>query len=435
MKNIFSSILIYWLRFCASLQLVKVRPIIVGVTGSAGKTSTVAAIACVLQKKYRVKWTKKGNSETGIPLELLNIDVGNFSLLDWILISLLALQRVIFDWKKYDILILEMGIDSQNAPKNMEYLLSFIHPVVGVLLNVNAVHAQNFVGENPVESIAKEKAKLLSALPKEGLAISSVDDIVKFDISKSISAKLQTFSVAGSESNLYLEKFEVSIQGVKYFFSDQKQEYQLSFSHQLHIKDFFAGIASAILIGKYFSIPIQDSIQQLENNFQLPKGRMSVIEGIKGSTIIDSSYNSSPSATLGALDLLSRMKGRRIAVLGDMRELGNQAQGEHERLAHQAEKSADHIIFIGPLTKKFSFPFLSSKLKATTKCFDNAFQAVDYLQRLVNSGDAILIKGSQNTIFLEIIVKALMKHPEQAKKLLCRQTDYWEKERQKLSIR
>lgn len=432
MKKIASTWFLYLLRFFATLQLTKVRPTIVGVTGSAGKSSTVSAIACVLKKQYKVKWTKKGNSETGIPLEILNIPVENFSILGWIRVIVLALYTVLFDWESYDVLVVEMGIDSEQSPKNMEYLLSFIPPTVGVFLNVNAVHAQNFSGEHPVATIAKEKGRLLSALPREGLAIINQEIEDEYHLSSTIQSPLQHFSLKKQHGDIWLEEYSVSVSGTKFVFRDHAKMYELQFPKQLHIRQASGGLMSALLVGQYFTLPFSDSIKQLEQAYKLPKGRMSMIEGIRDSVIIDSSYNSSPSATKGALEVLGNMNGRKIAILGDMRELGSETEKEHQIVGKLAEKYAQEIVFVGPLTKKYSYPILSKSAKEHAHCFDTAYQSVIYLKELVQRGDMILVKGSQNTIFLEIVVKALMKHPDKAKSLLCRQTEFWEQERKKI---
>src|SRR3989344_7525274 len=144
LKNSATWAILYYLRFFARLQLRKFHPLIIGVTGSAGKSSCVAAIECVLTGKRQIKATKQLNSETGIPLAILDIAMEDYTPADWLKAMLLAPAKILTNWKRFDTFVVEMGIDSPVPPKNMEYLLTIVQPAMGVFLNVAGAHTQNF---------------------------------------------------------------------------------------------------------------------------------------------------------------------------------------------------------------------------------------------------------------------------------------------------
>lgn len=363
MKKFFSNLVLYYLRFWAKLKLAQINPTVIGVTGSAGKTSCVAAIEAILSTKFKVKTTGAANSESGIPLSILDLKMTDYSLFDWIRVMLLA---PFFATKKCDFFVAEMGIDSLEPPKNMEYLLTIVQPKIGVFLNALPVHTQQMKN---IQNIFDEKSKLIKSLPADGTAI------------------------INSEYNI-----ETKAKVIKF-------------------KDDGTPIPPALAVGQIFGINKMPK-------FELPAGRGRIFDGINDSKIIDQSYNSSPIPTANALKKLKEFKiARRIAVLGDMRELGDLAEAEHNKLSKIAYENADFVITVGPLTKKY---FLKSpKLVGQ---FDNFYQAGKFLQTFIKKGDVILFKGSQNTIFLEGAVEMCLKNKSDAAKL-CRRGKFWEKQR------
>ena len=141
MRSFFVWLVLYYLKFFAKLSLVFHRPKIIGITGSVGKSSCRNAVYSILRAKFKnkVKVIKKGNSETGVPLGILGLEIKDYSFLGW----LKVLTRVPFGLlylRKTEYLVIEMGIDSPSAPKNMQYLLSIVKPDISVFLNVHPVH-------------------------------------------------------------------------------------------------------------------------------------------------------------------------------------------------------------------------------------------------------------------------------------------------------
>lgn len=384
MKKSLSLLFLNYLRFFARLQLKKVKLlnpklITVGITGSAGKTSTLLACEAVLKSKFRVKTNYGGNSETGIPLNILGIKNPDYSLFSWFKTAFFVPIKFLINWQIYDVYLLEMGIDSAAPPKNMSFLLSIITPDIGIFLNVNPVHLENF---SSLDEIAKEKAKLVNST--KIAIINNSDPLVK--------------RYTTNEKTIFIKTTDINVPN---FFLPKI--YQISFG-------------AAINLSKYLKINQKTAIDNLKNNFHLPPSRSSILKGRKNSTLIDSSYNSSPLATTEMLNFLKTFKSFKIAVLGDMRELGTASQKSHQEIYQHALICADQIISIGPQTSRFFGP--------KAKKFMYWWQAAEYLQKNLPENSTILIKGSQNTIFLEEITKSLIQNKSDLKKI-CRQSPYW----------
>ena len=388
MKNKLAFILLNYFRLLARLQISKVSWLqkrhhktltIIGITGSAGKTSTIEACQAALTPNYIVKTTAGSNSESGIPLNILGITVNGYSPIHWLKYALLAPIMLIANWQRYEIYLVEMGIDGPKEPKNMSYLLKIIKPNIGIFLNVSPVHLQYF---ESLDDIAREKAKLINSV--QTTIINTNDPLVK--------------KYSHNPSQIILQPTPLKIPGFIL-----PPIYDITFG-------------AVFALTKILGLSHDLTKQNILNNFQLPSGRSSILLGINNSTIIDSSYNSSPLAVAEMLKLLETSPSPRLAILGDMRELGSACPDEHIKLYQLALKSADTIISVGPETQKY---FGSKALK-----FSYWWQAADYLKKNIPSKSTILIKGSQNTIFLEELVKELLKNKSDSSKL-CRQSPYW----------
>lgn len=443
MKKVFGSIILFYLRILSKIRLKRVKPIVVGLTGSVGKTSLRDAIALVLSAKYRVKKTEKANSESGIPLDILDLHMRTYSLFDWIRVCFIAPFRAFFGKDEHEVYVVEMGVDSPNPPKNMEYLLKVVKPFVGVILNVSAVHSENY---DPLVSeeikgkrrtteisrlIASEKGKLIEALPKDGFSIVNNDNEYVQEVSTKTRAQKVTFGKKrGSDIKIgtvkqLKEEFRVNltIDGKKYTVKNKKAYFSDGYSYNF---------AAAIAVGKVLGVKVPQAVKKL-SKYELPPGRMNIFFGKNGSLLIDSSYNASRLSMIEAFDLVKKVsKGNKekvILALGDMREMGKESKIEHEEVAIEAFKVADRIVLVGPMMKEFFLPkiiklgFKKNKISH----FDNSRDAGEYIENnLLKKGDTVLAKGSQNTIFMENIIEQLLKYDEDIDKL-CRRAKYWGK--------
>ncbi|HKC14621.1 MAG TPA: Mur ligase family protein [Patescibacteria group bacterium] len=443
MKKLASKWFLWYLKLMAQIQLLKMRPMIIGVGGASGKTSLANFVSTILKDKFRVLDTKGKNSQTGIPISILGIKSNDYAFLKifyWVKIGIAAFINVVFNWKKFDILVAEMGVDSPFEPKNMSYLLKIIKPKLGVLTNIALEHSEYFDSTVMEKDKIKRKAKILEAtraqealllqsLPKDGLAVLNIDDF-KIVETKDIKASKLTVSLKNKNADFFAKNIDVSINGFKLYFIYNKDEYILKIPTALptyYAYSFLMAIAISTRLG--FSVSKAKEI--LEKEFSLPPGRMSTFEGKKNTTIIDSSYNSSPSAIGEALELLNKIanKRRKVAIIGDMRELGSLSKAEHESLARQLIKTVDLIILIGPQTAEFSAPILAQH-KHNFFSFRSLSEAKITIENQIREKDIILVKGSQNTLYLERAVEMLLKDKKDALKL-CRRGKYWDKKRSK----
>jgi UDP-N-acetylmuramoyl-tripeptide--D-alanyl-D-alanine ligase len=441
MKRIVASFLLDYFRWLAQIQLKKVSPTIVGITGSAGKTSTLQACEAVLTDHFSLKVSHKANSESGIPLNILDLHLDYYSMLEWLRLAVQAPLQVLFHWPSYQIYLVEMGIDGPSEPKNMSYLLKILQPQVGIFLNVAPTHAEPFDHllngteenrrEKLVELIAAEKGKLITSLPSTGTAIINADEKLILSLQNHTKAHVITFGKY-SESTLQITSFKTDLNGteceLKYF----DNSYKIIINDHILPISYGYTFAAAVACGISHDLTLEQSCVSLQKNFKVPPGRSSVIEGINGSTILDSSYNASTAPTLDMLNLLrSTPSTRKLALLGDMRELGKVTASEHEKIAHAATKISDAIFLVGPYMKKYALPIIE-KTNIPVEWFENAYLAGEYLKSFLKKGDLLLVKASQNTLLLETAVEQLMAHPEQADRLLCRRGKYWDAQRQKL---
>jgi UDP-N-acetylmuramoyl-tripeptide--D-alanyl-D-alanine ligase len=444
MKKILINIFLWYLRTAARIQLLKIRPKIIALTGSMGKTSLRNAVFAVLKDNFRVKKSVKANSETGLPLDILGLHPQDYSFFDWLKLGLLIPLKILTNWQKYDYYIAELGVDEPLPPKNMEYLLSFIHPDIAIFLNVAAVHTQQFEKIIPknkkfisdkeqeeflTKAIATEKGKIITFLPADKIAIVNSDDPLVMGQTKKARAQILSFGEQKS-NNLQFTTYSLQLSGTEFTYRYQNKEFTLEFPYLL--PQYYAHtFAAAILTGVHLGLNLQLITHNLQLNFVLPPGRMSVFRGIKNTTIIDSSYNASKIPTLGVLDLLVKLKtsSKKVFVFGDMRELGNQAKSEHEAVAKEILKTVDQLVLIGPLTQRYVLPLTKDKLP--THWFPNSWQAADWLKNNLKDNEIVLVKGSQNTIFTEIVVEALLENKSDVAKL-CRRGEFWDRQRKKL---
>lgn len=438
MNRILKNLFLWYLRTLARIQLKKTNPIIIGIGGASGKTSLTHLTALILSQKYRVKQSKGKNSETGIPLNILGLEVKSYNFVNWLKITILAPLKIIFNWEKLDVYVVEMGIDSPYPPKNMSYLLSFIKPKISVLTNIYIEHSQYFDSLSKkdnvkdrknelISEIAEQEKLLITTLGEKDRAIINLDDPIIRNLLP-ISLKTLTVSASDKGADFYISRIQNSENEFKVNFTFLKETYELNIKQPLP-RYFAHEFIFAIAIAFSNEINIKDSINFIEKNFSLPPGRFTRFKGIKDTTIFDSSYNSSLEAAVGALETISEIgkSKRKVGILGDMRELGSLSRIQHELLAKEILKNLDFVVLIGPLMNEFVVPVLE-KEKFSFKAFNSFKEAKDNVLSLVKSRDLILVKGSQNTLFLERVVEKLLFNSKDSEKL-ARRGRYWDRVR------
>lgn len=441
MKKTLSLIVLNYFRLLARLQLKKnPHAVVIGITGSAGKTSTRRALSMILAKKGKVKQSHRANSESGIPLNILGLSPLNYSTLDWLRLIVLAPVMLLINWEHFDYYVVEMGIDSPKSPKNMTYLLSIIRPHIGIVLNAGLVHSDSFdylvKDRHPKRrmdkirlKIAEEKMKLAQGIHPTGTAIVNADQKEFRPLSKHLSSRLLTFGKARSAYFRFTAP-KLSLSGFSYNFHYQGQDYSLKLAHLFegsYVYTFSAALAAAASLG----IAPQLGIEALAD-YQPPPGRSSLLKGKKDSIIIDSSYNTTPSGMKNMLRLLNKLGTHRhkLVILGDMRELGKQSKEAHKQLAEWILDYADEAILFGQAVKQHTLPVLKAK-KFPVNYFSRFSELEKHLTNHLTPKSLILVKSSQNTLLLERAVELLLQNPsDQA--LLCRRGKYWDDRRSQL---
>ncbi|RJQ30601.1 UDP-N-acetylmuramoyl-tripeptide--D-alanyl-D-alanine ligase [Candidatus Parcubacteria bacterium] len=423
MKSIIKRIILRILKLEAKLILSRFKPKIIAITGTAGKTSTKEAIALVLRENFRVRKSEKSyNSEFGVPLTIIGAKTGWDSPGRWIGIISKGLKVLLFSREYPEILVLETGVD---RPGDMGDLVSWVKADVAVATVFGSVpvHVQYF--DSPGHLI-KEKGKLLESLTGNGIAILNEDDKSVISFKKRLKARSMTFGFSDS-ADLSASNYKINPDGiifkVSYGGSVAPVKMNLFFGRQ-NVYVALAAIATGLSCG----VNLIRSIEALAKMRPSP-GRLNLIEGMNGSLVFDDTYNSSPIAAEAAIETLAEYPAkRRIAVLGDMRELGRYSKGEHLRLGEILRvKDVWFLLAVGEEAKYIAEGARKSGFdEAKIFEFDSAEETGDALAQMIAEGDVILVKGSQG-IRLEKLVEKIMAHPEEKEKVLARQEEEWKR--------
>ncbi|TSC92040.1 MAG: UDP-N-acetylmuramoyl-tripeptide--D-alanyl-D-alanine ligase [Parcubacteria group bacterium Licking1014_17] len=430
------------MRHIAVKLIQRHTPIIIGVTGSVGKTTAREAIYGVLSHKFTaVRNDENYNNEFGVPLTVMGVKPldGPKSIL----------KKIIFLWSAFKallraygilggtfpkMLVLELGAD---RPGDISYLVNVVKPQIGVITAVGEVPVHVEYYASP-EAVIMEKSELIRCLPVNGLAVLNYDDQTVLDMKKYAKCPVSTFG--------FYDGADVRVSEVSFFANDARSDIGgLSFKiHQgenfipVRIHNFLGthqlyGVLTAVVVGAHLGLNLVEISEALDL-IEFPKGRMKLLKGIKETTLIDDTYNASPIATIAALDVLNeygnsarrlgKKKVRKIAVLGDMKELGKYETEAHRLIGVRAGECADIVIAVGQAARFTAEAAESILGPAKVFYYHDTEEAKIKIQNLMKEGDIILVKGSQS-MRMEKIVKEIMGEPELAKELLTRQTGKW----------
>lgn len=420
------------LRLLAQAVLRKYHPEIIGITGSVGKTSAKEAIFAVLSEKFRCRRNVKNyNNEIGLPLTILGEESGGHSALKWLEIFWRVVVLLARRDKQYpEILILEMGAD---RPGDIRYLTNLAPCQVGVITAVAQAHTEFF---KTINQVAKEKQIIVTHLEKDGVALINADDEKALAMIAKTAAKTITFgfsdkaAVRAMEFNIIqeMEKGFLTTKGVNFKIQHGGAVVPVFLPEVVGTQHVYAALA-ATAAGLNYGLNLVEISERLRF-YNPPASRMRLLSGINFSTIIDDSYNSSPLAALLALRILSEIKimegGRRLAVLGDMLELGAYTSEAHQEVGAKAtELGIDLLVAVGERAKIVAEAArLRGMAEEKIMEFAASVEAGRFLRENIHAGDLILLKGSQG-VRMEKIVVALMAEPSQATKLVCRQDASW----------
>ena len=345
----------------------------IGITGSVGKTTTKQLTEKVLSSQYNtVASIKNYNNELGMPLTILRAD------------------------NKTEILLLEMGMYKRG---DIAQLAEIAKPDHGIITNIETVHLER---AGSINNIFLAKKELIDALPADGVSILNNDDT---KLKKIINAKTRQTISFGTSNKSDIHAKNIVDNGLKGFEFDLF--IQNEFVYRLKIKQpgvhLMPCILASIAVSNYLKI-IPEKIKSTLEDFLL-EDRMQIINKKNNLTIIDDTYNSSPSSLIGALGLLGKSNNYKIAILGDMKELGNMTKRNHITIGKIAVQHADEIICLGENAKDI---YISSKKNSNKKVshFAKSEQLLSYISKQQYNDSTILVKGSR-ALKMENIVKQI----------------------------
>lgn len=425
-------ILIWKLRLLSRWILRKYQPRVIGVTGSVGKSSTVEAVYTVLRKKFRVRKSYKNyNNEFGLPLSIIGARAGGKNPFAWVGVVCRALRLALFRDGQYpELLVLEMGADQ---PGDIQYLTSIAPCHIGVFTAVGPAHLELF---DSVEKIAREKALVVTHITKNGYAVLNADDQLVMDAADKVRAQVITFgfmdtaTVRASELKVSAGPsadpwVDVQIKGLSFKLHYQGSTVPVFLPSVLGRHQVYSGLAAAA-VGISLGMNLSDVSTALRE-YQSPPGRMHLLPGIKHTSLIDDTYNSSPLAANAALAVLKdiQVSGKKIAALGDMLELGSYTQEGHRDVGHHVVESADVLVTVGERAQYIAEGAREAGMNPDRVFhFDDTRQAGKFIQERMQTGDIVLIKGSQGAR-MERVTRELMAEPLRATELLVRQDSNW----------
>jgi UDP-N-acetylmuramoyl-tripeptide--D-alanyl-D-alanine ligase len=352
-------------------------PKVIGITGSVGKTTTKEYVASVLAQRYRVlKSQGNYNNEIGLPLTLLQLDD--------------RCERV----------VLEMGT---YGPGEITLLARLSRPQIGIVTNVGPVHLERM---GTLERIAQAKAELPQALPRDGTAILNADDERVRAMARQTEARTFLYGLAPG-CDLWAD--EVQSRGL--------EGLQFRFHHggkSIHAVLPLLGQHSVYTALRAAAVGLVEGLSWDEILAGLRAGdglRLAVVPGVNGTTLLDDTYNSSPDSAIAALNLLDELAGRKVAVLGDMLELGEYALEGHRRVGCRAAGVVSLLVTVGELGRLIGEEAKGCGMppERVIHLQDNE-QTVSCLRHSLQAGDQVLIKGSRG-MSMEQIVAALARPP------------------------
>jgi UDP-N-acetylmuramoyl-tripeptide--D-alanyl-D-alanine ligase len=437
MKSFFKKIIVAILTWEAKTAIRIHKPRIIAITGTVGKTSTKDALFVVVNSQFDTwKSQKSFNSEIGVPLTILNLQNGWSNPFLWLANIfkgfVYCLPKSLVPFVKFpQWLVLEVGADH---PHDIENLTKWLKPEAVVLTRLSdvPVHVEFF---DSIEQLFKEKAFLVRSLKDGGRLFLNADDkdvmemkderrgchVVTYGIVEPADFQASNIEIAYDESDTGSVPVGMTFK-VNHSGSSVPIKLNGIFGRQ-HVYPVLAGFA----FGESLGINLVKIIESF-SNYKGPLGRMNIIKGVKNTTIIDDTYNSSPVAVSEALKTLKDIKtdGRKVAVLGDMLELGKYSVQAHKKAGKEVAGVADILVTVGLRARDIAMGALDNEMDENNIFqFDDSIESGKFVESIIKEGDVILVKGSQG-IRAEKIVEEIMLHPEQKESLLVRQEEAWQ---------
>ena len=349
---------------------------VVGVTGSVGKSTTKEMIATVLSGSFRVSKTPANfNNDIGMPMSILGMEDGT------------------------EVAVVEMGM---NHFREIAYLSSIARPDVAVIVNIGTMHIE-YLGSQ--EGILRAKLEIMEGMREDGKIVLNGDDPLLWGQRKAIPLKATYFGIHNGACTVRGGQVSES-DGVLRFWAtcgNLTFPVELELEGRHYVSDALAAVAVGMELGVNPS-----KIQERLSQFQNMAGRQEIFQA-RECTIIKDCYNAGPESMAAALNVLGNRAGRRIAVLGDMLELGVCTQAEHYRIGRIAAEKAEIILAYGPNGGRVIDGALTGGVSAArAKAFETREELAVFLSRTVKPGDVILVKGSRG-MHMEQVLELFLK--------------------------
>lgn len=348
---------------------------VVGITGSVGKSTTKEMVASVLQTTYRVgKTPVNHNNDIGMPMAVLEMSADT------------------------QVAVLEMGM---NHFREIAYLASIAKPDVAVIINIGTMHIEHL---GSMEGILQAKLEILEGMSADGKIVLNGDDALLWNQHRLAGVQADYFGVRNPECAVRAENI-IEEEGCLRFTAQCPTgafpvELALEGAHYVH------DALAAIAVGLHLGVE-PEKIRQGLQNFRTMAGRQQIFEK-NGYTIIEDCYNAGPESMAAALSVLGNKAGRRIAVLGDMLELGVCTQAEHYKVGRIAAEKADVLFAYGPNSERMLYGAMTGGMPQTkAKAFADREQLVSELKYMAKPGDVLLFKGSRG-MRMELILEAFL---------------------------
>ena len=335
---------------------------VVGITGSVGKSTTKEMVATVLSTTYRVSKTPVNhNNDIGMPMAILAMP------------------------EDTQVAVLEMGM---NHFREIAYLSAIAKPNLAVIVNIGTMHIEHL---GSMEGILKAKLEILEGMDDNGRIILNGDDALLWNQRNALE-RVTYFGLNNKETAVSAKNVE-QLPGILKFnakFGEENLEMRIPLEGGHFVPDALAAIA----VGMHMNVPPEKICQALEG-FQNMEGRQEILQ-IKEYTIIRDCYNAGPESMAAALAVLGAKEGRRVAVLGDMLELGTSAQAEHYKVGRIAAQKADMLFAYGPNSGRMLKGAITGGMAANRVwAFENRDELVKALKECAKPGDVLLFKGSR----------------------------------------
>jgi len=440
-----------WLGQKAARVLVREKPLVIAVTGSVGKSTTKQAIGAILKADVAENAVRvpvgSYNNELGLPLTIFGCDAPGRNVFAWsVLVSRAWLMSMGLMKTGIKIFVLEMGADH---PGDLEYLTRIAPPDIAVVTAITAgvdpnlipVHLANYPD---IDALIAEKSWLIKRLKPGGIAIINADDPKVFAMRHLTTERVFTYGEADGTDIGILSK-EIVVQDSPEGAMPVGLRTVLELYHrrtEIMLPGVYGTSVAYALAAAFCTAYAIDAIpedpQSIVQHFIPAKGRTRIIAGIKHTTLFDDTYNASPAAVIQSLrDLASvptKPGQRKIACLGEMRELGEKSSEMHRRVGAEAAKSGiDLLICCGIFGPAMAEGALANGMRPDqVKAMKDTPEAGLFIQEILKPGDIVLAKASQGTletqgVRMERVIKELMAEPLRASELLVRQEAAWQR--------